>query len=304
MEKVLHGLPVKRYVDDIVVATDTWDEHLDLLKKVLERCREHGVKIKASKCNIGKAEVEVLGHIVGRAGIRPNPEKVKAIVSMPAPKTAAEVRTFLGCVSFYRRYCKDLSQCVLGMRQLLKKRAKWNWTDELQGEFDEAKRLLMSEDIMLQHPDISRPFYIHVDASKKGIGAVLMQEVSGQEGEGKEDGEKHLRVVEYYSTLLKDGEKNYGITDLEGLGVVKAIERWHPYVYGGDLTVVTDHRPLLSMAKSNNARQIRWMLRLAPYSFKIRWKAGKDHGGPDCLSRLLPEEEHAAKNGARGGRAQ
>ena len=73
------------------------------------------------------------------------------------------------------------------MRQLLKKRAKWNWTDELQGEFDEAKRLLMSEDIMLQHPDTSRPFYIHVDASKKGIGAVLMQEVGSPDGEERED---------------------------------------------------------------------------------------------------------------------
>ena len=142
----------------------------------------------------------------------------KAIVTMPAPKTAAEVRTFLGCVSFYRRYCPNLSQCTLGMRQLLKKRAKWKWTEELQTEFDAAKTLLQSEEIMLQHPDPRKPFYIHVDASKKGIGAVLMQEVNNPDGALRSDEEKDLRVVEYYSTSLKDGEVNYGITVTTGSG--------------------------------------------------------------------------------------
>ena len=129
MEKVLAGLPVFRYVDDIIIATETWEEHMALLncKAVLERCKVHGVKIniKGSKCHIGKKEVEVLGHVVSSEGIKPHAKKIAAIVGMPAPTTSAELRTFMGCVSFYRRYCPNLSQTTAAMRTLLKKKTKW-----------------------------------------------------------------------------------------------------------------------------------------------------------------------------------
>jgi hypothetical protein len=224
--------------------------------------------------------------VVNAEGIRPSKKKVSAILEMPTPKTAKELKTFLGCVSFYRRYCPNLSSTTSKMRSLLKKGAKYVWTPELQSEFEATKTLLTGEDIMLTHPDPNKPFYIHVDASKKGIGACLMQEVGEIDFES-DQGEKNLKVVEYFSTSLKDGEKNYGITDLEGLGIVKAVERWHPYVYGGELTIITDHKPLLAMQKSNNARMIRWTLRMAPYAFRLRWKAGEEHVVPDALSRAV-----------------
>jgi hypothetical protein len=285
MEKVLAGLPVFRYVDDIIIATETWEDHIKVLRQVLERCEEHGVKIKASKCHIGKQEVEILGHTVSKEGIRPTAKKVAAILDMKAPSNAKELKTFMGCVSFYRRYCMNLSATTHGMRQLLKKGAKYDWTAETQKEFEDTKKLLTSKEIMLAHPDPNKPFYIHVDASRRGIGACLMQEVEGPEGM------KTLKVIEYFSQSLKGGEIHYGITDLEGLGIVKAVERWHPYVYGGDLTVVTDHKPLLSMKKSSNPRLIRWSLRMAPYAFQLRWKAGEDHVIPDALSRAPIESD-------------
>lgn len=289
MEQVLEGLPVFRYVDDIIIATKTWNEHMELLEQVLIRCKDHGVKLKPSKCHIGKQEVEVLGHVVNEDGIRPVREKVSAILDMPAPRTAKELKTFMGCVSFYRRYCSNLASITSRMRALLKKGVKYVWTSELQKEFEATKKLLTSEEIMLAHPDSTKPFYIHVDASKKGIGACLMQE-TGMSNDDEQDatkGEKNLRVVEYFSVSLKDGEKNYGITELEGLGIVKAVEKWHPYIYGGELIVVTDHKPLLAMNRSNNARLVRWSLRMAPYAFQLRWKAGETHGAPDALSRAI-----------------
>ena len=99
MEQVLEGLPVFRYVDDIIIATATWEEHMKVLEQVLRRCKEHGVKLKASKCHIGKGEVEVLGHVVNSQGIRPVRKKISAILDMPAPTTAKELKTFIGCVS-------------------------------------------------------------------------------------------------------------------------------------------------------------------------------------------------------------
>jgi hypothetical protein len=302
MTEVLHGLGVKRYVDDIIIASATWEEHVEKLRQVLSRCREHGVKLKPSKSHIGMKEVMVLGHIVSEQGVRPDPEKTRAMVEMQAPSKVAELRTFLGMTSFYRKFCHNFASKTESMRKLLKKGEKWCWERKHQAEFDMIKQSLGGRDICLQHPNMAEPFYIFVDASKTGIGAVLMQRdhtvhSTGQSEEDEsaldtlqqglplEDLHGKFRVVEYWSRSLTDAEVNYGITDLEGLGVVNAVEHWHHYIYGGKLTVFTDHKPLLAMARSSKARQIRWRLRLAPYRFEMRWMRGADHGAADGLSR-------------------
>ena len=313
MTKVLDGLDVKRYVDDIIIASRTWQEHVDKLRQVLQRCREHGVKLKPSKCHIGMKEVQVLGHIVSSEGVRPDPMKTRAMAEMAPPTNVKELRTFLGMSSFYRKFCYNFSAKTDKMRKLLKKASAWTWTEEHQKEFEEIKRALTSEDVCLRHPNLDEPFYLFVDASKQGIGAVLMQEdkspgiqdeqtvpnagQSDSEGEPvlgtradtqeNDNSQLHmkLRVVEYWSRAVTEAESHYGITDLEGLGVVSAVEYWHPYIYGGEATVITDHKPLLAQVRSSNSRQIRWRLRLAPYRFSMRWMKGADHGAADGLSR-------------------
>ena len=289
MQEVLKGLEVKRYVDDIIVSGRTLEEHNRRLGQVLQRCREHGVKLKPSKCKIAWNEVKVLGHIVSAEGIRADPEKLEAINKMAPPTKVQELRTFLGMTAFYRKFVYQFAEESDAMRRLLKKSSKWEWTPEHQKEFETIKGILASGRVVLSHPDMKRPFYIFVDASKKAIGAVLMQEAPDETREQSQEGDNgvpsNMKVVEYWSRALSKHERNYAITDLEGLGVVSAVERWHCYVYGSDLTVVTDHKPLLAMDKSQIPRQIRWRLRLAPYRFKLHWTKGSEHQAPDALSR-------------------
>ena len=310
---MLDGLGVKRYVDDMIIATKSWEEHVEKLQQVLQRCRKHGVKLKPSKCHIGMKQVKVLGHIVSSEGVRPDPMKTEAMREMAPPTNVKELRTFLGMSSFYRKFCYNFSAKTDKMRKLLKKASAWMWTEERQMEFEAIKDALTSEDVCLRHPNLDEPFYLFVDASKQGIGAVLMQEdkspgiqgkttvpIAGQSdpedgpavgtpdndrGEANDQLHLKLRVVEYWSRAVTEAESHYGITDLEGLGVVSAVEYWHPYIYGGEAIVLTDHKPLLAQARSTNSRQIRWRLRLAPYRFSMRWMKGADHGAADGLSR-------------------
>ncbi|GJR39360.1 putative nucleotidyltransferase, ribonuclease H [Tanacetum coccineum] len=204
------------FIDDILVYSKSEEEHERHLRIVLEILRQKKLYAKFSKCEFWLQQVAFLGHIVSADGIIMDPSKVEAITKWPRPTTVTEVRSFLGLAGYYRRFVEGFSRLALPLTQLMRKGEKFVWTDERQESFEELKRRLVSAPI-LTLPSGSGGFQIYSDASKKGLGCVLMQ---------------HGKVIAYASRQLKPYEVNYPTHDLELAAVVFALKIWRHYLYG------------------------------------------------------------------------
>ncbi|XP_055913098.1 uncharacterized protein LOC129946788 [Eupeodes corollae] len=267
------------YLDDIIIVTDSFDRHLEILKEVFKRLGDAGLKVGREKCNFCRPSLKFLGYVVDRNGLHVDPEKVESMIRIPAPKNVKEIRSFVGTISWYRRFVPNFAILVRPLTDLLKKSKKFEWTKECEESFRKAKECLVTAPI-LTCPDFSRPFVVQTDASDYGIGAVLSQEF--------EDGEK---AICYLSRSLNRNERNYSTTEKECLAVLWAIEKLRPYLEGVRFTVVTDHHSLvwLSNLKDPQGRLARWAIRLQQFDFKIIHRKGKEHVVPDMLSRGVPE---------------
>ncbi|GJV10958.1 putative nucleotidyltransferase, ribonuclease H [Tanacetum coccineum] len=214
------------FIDDILVYSKSEEEHERHLRIVLEILRQKKLYAKFSKCEFWLQQVAFLGHIVSADGIIMDPSKVEAITKWPRPTTVTEVRSFLGLAGYYRRFVEGFSRLALPLTQLMRKGEKFVWTDERQESFEELKRRLVSAPI-LTLPSGSGGFQIYSDASKKGLGCVLMQ---------------HGKVIAYASRQLKPYEVNYPTHDLELAAVVFALKIWRHYLYGEACDIFTDHK--------------------------------------------------------------
>ncbi len=211
MDKVLGNLKWKSvmcYIDDLIIYSKTFEEHLQHIQEVMERLEEAGMYIKLSKCAFGMESIDFLGHTISKEGVQADPKKIKAVSNMPAPKDGNGIRRFLGMASFYRRYIKNFAARTDKLRELTHKNTIFSWTKEHQEEFEDIKSALVSNPVMA-FPDWNKKFVLATDASYKGIGAVLSQEYP--QGE---------RVIAYASRSINNHEVNYGITKLEALAVV------------------------------------------------------------------------------------
>lgn len=264
------------YLDDVIVYAATFEEHQRRLKLVLEALTSAGLRLKPKKCFFGFAEVTYLGHVVSRHGIRPDPEKLKALTAYEAPTTAKELKSFLGFASYFRRFIPDFAKRSAPLTALLKKNAPWSWTQAQQLAFLDVKHALL-EPPTLAHYDESAPIVLHTDASQDGLGAVLLQE--DESGDHK--------VLAYASRQLSDVERRRHSSELECLAVVWAVEKFRPYLYGRHFTIVTDNSALtwLQSAKHLNAKIARWSLQLQEYNFTIVHRRGSAHQDADFLSR-------------------
>lgn len=278
VDTVLAGLKWKKalvYLDDIIVKGETFEEMVNNLRAVLNRLREAGLTLKPSKCHFGMTEIGVLGHIVNRDGIAPDPNKVKAIKNFPPPKKLKDVQSFLGLANYYRKFIKDFSKIAKPLHSLTKKDVKFNWDENARKAFEHLKNTLISAPV-LAHFDPNAPTEVRVDACGYGVGAILLQ------------GEKpRVRPVAYASRTLSKAEQNYSITEKECLAAVWALNYFRPYIWGKRVTIVTDHHSLcwLKSVKDPAGRLARWSLRLMDYDYEIRHKSGRLHSDADCLSR-------------------
>ncbi|GJU30092.1 putative reverse transcriptase domain-containing protein [Tanacetum coccineum] len=238
---------------------------------VLEILRQKKLYAKFSKCEFWLQQVAFLGHIVSADGIIMDPSKVEAITKWPRPTTVTEVRSFLGLAGYYRRFVEGFSRLALPLTQLMRKGEKFVWTDERQESFEELKRRLVSAPI-LTLPSGSGGFQIYSDASKKGLGCVLMQ---------------HGKVIAYASRQLKPYEVNYPTHDLELAAVVFALKIWRHYLYGEACDIFTDHKSLkyIFTQRELNMRQRRWLELLKDYDTNIQYHPGKANVVADALSR-------------------
>lgn len=263
------------YLDDVVVFSENIDEHIQRLRAVLECFRKAGLQLNAKKCTFGGQQIKILGHLVDKDGIHPDPDKISAVQQFPRPENQKSLRSFLGLCSYFRRFIKGFAHIADPLQRLLKKDTAFVWSSEQEDSFLSLKALLSSPPV-LGHFVEGAPTEVHTDASGHGIGTVLVQSVNGQE-----------RVIAYASRTLTDCERNYTITEKECLAVVWALGKFRPYIYGRPFKVITDHNALCWLTKMKNptGRLGRWALKLQEYDFTINYKSGKKHQDADSLSR-------------------
>ena len=263
------------YLDDVLVYSRTFRDHLDHLRLVFDRFREAGLKLKPKKCHFGQKSVKFLGHVISKDGVQPDPDKIKAIKEYPVPRRVKDVRAFLGLANYYRKFVRDFSKIAGPLHDLTKKALKFRWTDECQAAFERLKSALIQAPI-LGYPDFTLPFDLYVDASDEALGMVLGQVQNGREV-----------VISYSGRKLLPAEKNYSVTEREALAVVAGIKYFQPYVYGRRFTVHTDHNAVrwLMGIKEPTGRLARWAVLLQQYDFNIVHRSGKSNGNADALSR-------------------
>jgi hypothetical protein len=239
------------FIDDIMIYSQSEEEHVNHLKMVLQRLREHQLYAKLSKCEFWINEVLFLGHIIHKDGLAVDPKKVADILNWKAPTDARGIKSFIGMAGYYRRFIEGFSKIAKPMTALLGNKVEFKWTQKCQEAFEALKEKLTTTHVLVL-PDVHKPFSVYCDACYTGLGCVLMQE-------GK--------VVAYSSRQLKVHEKNYPIHDLELAAVVHALKTWRHYLYGQKCDVYTDHKSLKYIFTQSelNMRQRRWLELIKDY---------------------------------------
>jgi hypothetical protein len=259
------------FIDDILVYSRDSHQHEEHLRIVLGTLRKEKLYAKFKKCEFWLDRVGFLGHTVSAQGIEVDQSKVEAVTNWRKPTNVGEVRSFLGLAGYYRRFIEGFSKIASPMTQLTRKGTKFVWTEKCEQSFQELKDRLVSAPV-LTIPDGSEGFVIYSDASKLGIGCVLMQ---------------HGKVIAYASRQLKQYEQNYPTHDLELAAVVHALKIWRHYLYGSKCEIYTDHKSLkyFFTQKELNMRQRRWLELVKDYDCTISYHPGKANVVADALSR-------------------
>ena len=279
MDRVFSGLHWETclfYLDDIIVFSSTWEEHLARLRQVFERLRHANLKLGAEKCTFAAKEVSYLGHRVTEEGLLPDSSLLAAIREIPPPKTATEVRSFLGLAGYYRQYVKNFAAIAGPLHALTRKDAVFHWSAECQTAFDQLKTLLTTSPITA-FPDFSQAFRLYTDASNAGLGAILAQVRDGKEC-----------IICCTSRALNQAAKAYPATKLECLAIVWAVAKFRSYLMAMPFEVFTDHYALqwLKTMRTGSALLHRWYAALEEYDFTVHHRPGKAQTHVDGLSRL------------------
>ena len=285
------------YLDDVIVFSDTPDEHLWRMRVVFDRLREHGLKLKLSKCEVFKSEINYLAHHVSRKGVLSSKKNLESITQCPPLDTYTKVKSFVGLVGHYRCFIKGFAKIAAPLYDLTsgdnkdKKSEHVDLPPEAHEAFDHLKAACLQAPI-LSFPDFTKPFLLETDTSGRGLGAVLSQKQA--------DGQYH--PIAYASHVMNETEQRYHLNKQELLALKWAItEQFHEYLspYGknrNEFVVHTDNNPLTYIFSSANldAAGQRWVAHLASYNFSLEYQKGKDNTVADFLSQMnerLPDEE-------------
>ena len=263
------------YLDDIILYSSTVAEHLDRLRCLFAALRRANLKLKPSKCSLLQTEVSFLGHVVSNRGIATDPDKIRAVVEWPVPRSVAEVRSFLGLCSYYRRFVESFATVASPLHALTSKARSFEWTEECQRSFEELKRRLTSSPILAMPVDEGK-YLLDTDASYGSIGAVLSQIQDG-----------HERVIAYASRTLNKPEQNYCVTRKELLAIVYYMKGFRQYLLGREFVVRTDHAALQWLMRTPTpiGQQARWLDILGEFQFTVVHRPGRSHQNADALSR-------------------
>lgn len=292
MELVLRGLPWQVcmvYLDDVLIYSPTFEDHLFNLREVFTRIQAAGLRLNPTKCHLARDHVVFLGHVVSRHGLQPDPRNTDKVKNWPRPQNPTEVRAFVGLCSYYRRFVRDFAQRAAPLHRLTCKDTPFLWTTECDAAFEYLKGVLSSAPVVTM-PDFGAPFKVYTDASMEAVGAVLAQDRNGLE-----------RVVVYASQALTPTERRWSTFDRELWAVVWAVRQFRHYIGSASFTIITDHKPLLglrsmSVDKDPTGKRARWVLELDPFNWVIQHKDGQQHTNADALSRRPQKSESAMVN--------
>ena len=276
MDKAMAGVPgTFPCADDVKVQGSTAERHDINLLETVERAQKAGIKFNPAKCEVKKESIEYFGRIISAEGVKPCPKKVRDILNLQAPENKQELQSFMGTINFMAAFIPNLAKKTQLMRSLLKKQVVFCWSSDMQKEFEEIKAVISSA-MSLTHFDPNKPAVIETDASLKGLGAVLIQE---------------NKPVKFLSKSLTQAESGYSNIERELLAVLFACERLHTYVYGREVTIHTDHKPLeaifLKPISLAPARLQRMLIRLRMYTLNVKYVGAKSVLVADTLSRLV-----------------
>ena len=280
MDEMLAGVHgAKTYIDDTFAYTKAFDMHLEVLREVFTRCRKYNMKLNPIKCKFGVLSVKCLGHIISAEGITPVHDSVQDILALPRPSTAKELKSFLGCVGWFRKYIKSFAHMSAPLERMANAKIKGplSWTSEAILAFQQLKQALVSAPV-LALPIWDQPYVLTTDWSKQAIGAMLSQVDPDTE-------EEH--PIAYASRLLNAAERNYAPTEGECLALVWAVEKFRYYLHGHKFTINTDHKALewLNTARFTDSKLERWALKLQEFDFTVQYIKGKTNVVADYLSR-------------------
>ncbi|GAB5407488.1 MAG: hypothetical protein Aurels2KO_57190 [Aureliella sp.] len=267
------------FLDDIIVYSKNEEEHAEHLRLVLDKLAEHNLYAKASKCSIAVKELDFVGHWISADGISPHRSKVQAIRDWEPLTSVPEVRSFLGMVSYYRRFIRQFSKVAAPIQKLVKKDQPWEWGAEQEAAFAALKESLTTAPVLLI-PDPDKPYVVVTDASDFALGATLMQEA--------DDG---LQPVAFLSRSLNSAEQKYSAYERELLGISYALAQWRHYLEGAPkgTTVYTDHQPATHFLQQRvlSRTQTRWLKAGYFQSImpKIVYLPGRSNVVADALSR-------------------
>ena len=283
IDQVLRGLSYTyAYIDDILIASTTKEEHLTHLREVCARLDANGIVINPNKCVLGADSLEFLGHRVDRHGIRPLEEKVDAVRQFPQPTSLKKLRQFLGLVNFYHRFIPGCARILQPLNAMLTGPSKGDrcliWTSDAEAAFIAIKEAL-ADATLLVHPQADAPTCLITDASDVAVGAVLQQKINSV-----------WSPIAFFSRKLQPAETRYSTFDRELLAVYLAIRHFRHFVEGRSFFVVTDHKPLTfaltNPSKQHSPRQIRHLDFVSQFTTDIRFLQGSSNLAADALSRV------------------
>jgi hypothetical protein len=235
--------------------------------RVLHLLSQHQLFLKQSKCAFGASEVEYLGHLVGKDGIRVDPKKIEAMQDWPHPKTLKSLHGFLGLTGYYRKFVKNYGKIATPLTALLKKNS-FTWTPAAAQDFQTLKMAMCTTPV-LTLPDFTKTFVLECDASGKGIGVVLMQEG---------------RPLAFTSKQLSERNLGKSIYEKEMLAILHVVDLWRPYLLGQHFQIKTDHQSLKYFLEQriSSPEQQKWVTKLFGYDYEIIYKKGKDNVVAGC----------------------
>ena len=289
MTLILRGLPPEHvicFLDDILIASSSMEDHLKHLDQVLLAIRRAGLKLNGKKCIFAREEIISLGHKLSREGISPDPTNIDKIKKWKTPISRTEVKQFLGLTGYYREWVEGYARKAVCLTNLTKNETPWVWAEAEQKAFEMLRNNLISMPIMA-YPDFDKMFWIKCDASGFCVGHVLTQ-----------FHEKSERVIAYGSKKLTETQFKWITYDKEYFSVITAIRNNSHYLRHKHFKAITDHRPLLAFRKiapkdDPTGRRIRWSNYLGLYDFELIYKKGKKHCDADALSRLDNHDDYA-----------
>jgi len=274
LNEALYGLKgVTCVADDIIIHAKTESEHDENWNALINRCYEKGIKLNKKKTQIKVDSLVFMGHQVSKEGLKTDPAKVHAIQNFPTPQNVSQLRSFLGIVNFVSKFIPNLSEIVHPLHNLLKKDVNWSWSKAQEESFKKVKSTIATETTLILY-DPNKAVTIENDASDYGIGSVLLQD---------------NKPIAYASRSLSECEKRYAQIEKEMLAIVFGLQKFHHYVYGRQVKIITDHKPLTSIVLKNLSKAPKrlqsMLLKIQDYNYSLDYKPGTSIPIADALSR-------------------